>query len=70
MNPNTGKVYSNPYDIEQATKRGESLIPVSERTADIIKAGRQARRAGLISARQQRKQRKAAHRLEQQIAGK
>lgn len=64
VNPNTGKVYTSIEDIRRAVERGEKLIPVSQRTAEIVEQGRSARRQGLISARQQRKQRKAQRRLD------
>lgn len=60
MNPETGKVYSTPQAVAAARGRGERLVRVGKRVADLLNEGRRARRARLISARQQRKRRKDA----------
>ena len=40
MNSDTGKVYTDPDEIAKAWQRGEKLVPISERAAKTIKAGR------------------------------
>lgn len=40
MNTETGKIYSNEEDVVAAEKRGEPLVPVSEKAAKRIVSGR------------------------------
>lgn len=54
MNSDTGKSYTEPSQVEAAMKRGENLVPISERAAQNIKAARKARASVL---RQRRKAR-------------
>jgi hypothetical protein len=47
VNTDTGKVYRTPNDIAQAEKRGEHVVPVSERVADMADEARAAKLAEL-----------------------
>ena len=42
MNTNTGQIYRTKEEIEAAKARGEPLVPVSDRVAEIIEAGHRA----------------------------
>jgi hypothetical protein len=50
MNTDTGKVYRTPNDIAQAEKRGEHIVPVSERVAELVDEARRRRLEELVDA--------------------
>jgi hypothetical protein len=56
MNVDTGKVYTTESEIRAARERGENLVPVSKRVAELMSFARQER------TRQARNKRKAARR--------
>jgi hypothetical protein len=43
VNVETGKVYTGPEEVEAARARGERLVPVSDRAADLLRRGRAAK---------------------------
>ena len=51
MNADTGKVYSGKEEVAAAVRRGERLVPVSDRAADLLRRGRAAKCAALRKKR-------------------
>ena len=45
MNPCTGEVFEGTKAIEAAKKRGEPVVEISEKVAQLIRDGRAAQRA-------------------------
>lgn len=59
MSTDTGKVYTEPATIEKARKRGEKLVPVSERVARQVLRARTAK-AAVLRRRRRAKLQKAS----------
>ncbi len=51
MNTDTGKVYTDEASIEAAKERGENLVPVSKRVAELISFARKERSQQLRNKR-------------------
>lgn len=57
MNIDTGKVYTTEPEIEAAKDRGENLVPVSKRVADLISFARKERTQQLRNKRKAERRR-------------
>lgn len=51
MNTDTGRIYRGEAEIEAARQRGEPLVEVSERVAQLVEAGQYAARLANIRAK-------------------
>jgi len=58
MNTETGKVYEGEEDVAAAEKRGEPLVPVSEKAAKRIVSGRKLLAQKISADRRKRRNRK------------
>ena len=62
MNTDSGRIYQGEEQIRKALARGEPVVPVSERVAELVEAGeRYLNRAE--RRRHEREERRAAKRL-------
>jgi hypothetical protein len=66
MDTGSGRIYQRPFDdaaIAEAEARGATIVPVSQRVADLVKAGEQA-----LNRRERRAQAKEDRRAARRAA--